>query len=121
RIRVIDFQDALLAPPPYDLATLLNDRATPSILDESAERELVGHFLARRAAAFGDDVDPVAFAERYALFVFQKAAKVVGRFVFLEDVKGKRGYRAMIPGTLATMRRALERVPRLAPLRTILA
>lgn len=121
RIRVIDFQDALLAPPPYDLATLLNDRATPTILDADAERLLVDHFLGRRAERFGDDPDPVAFGERYATFVFQKAAKVVGRFVFLEDVKGKQGYRAMIPGTLATMRRSLARVPRLADLRRILA
>jgi N-acetylmuramate 1-kinase len=121
RIRVIDFQDALLAPPPYDLATLLNDRATPTLLDAEAEDRLVDHFLERRAALFGDEADPVAFGERYALFVFQKAAKVVGRFVFLEDVKGKRGYRPMIPGTLATMRRSLERLPRLADLRRTLS
>ena len=116
RIRVIDFQDALLAPLPYDLATLLNDRATPAVTGD-IERELVAYFLERSGAesSFRD------LFTRYALFVFQKSTKVVGRFVYLEDVKGKRGYRAMIPDTLKTMRRSLERLPHLADLRAQLA
>ena len=114
RVRVIDFQDALLAPLPYDLATLLNDRATPSVT-QPIERELLEYFADRS----GVDLD--SFIERYALFVFQKSAKVVGRFIYLEDVKGKSGYRAMIPDTLATMRRSLERLPRLADVRARLA
>lgn len=121
RIRIIDFQDALLAPLPYDLATLLNDRATPTIIDDRLERALIAHFLHRRHEAFGHAPDAEAFRERYLLFVLQKAAKVVGRFVYLEDVKGKSGYRAMIPGTLATMKRALAQMPRLAGLRRTLA
>ncbi len=35
-IRVIDFQDALLAPAPYDLATLLGDRVTPEVVHPAA-------------------------------------------------------------------------------------
>jgi N-acetylmuramate 1-kinase len=116
RIRVIDFQDALLAPLPYDLATLLNDRATPAVTGD-VERDLVRYFLERS----GRETEFTQLFTRYALFVFQKSAKVVGRFVYLEDVKGKRGYRAMIPDTLATMRRSLERLPRLAELRARLA
>ena len=42
RLRVIDFQDALLAPAPYDLATLLGDRVTPQIVPPELERRLLG-------------------------------------------------------------------------------
>ena len=54
RIRVIDFQDALLAPAPYDLATLLGDRDTPTA-DPSRHRGTPAGVLrarpGRRAAA----------------------------------------------------------------------
>jgi N-acetylmuramate 1-kinase len=120
RIRIIDFQDALLAPVAYDLATLLNDRATPTVVG-ARERALVGHFCARRAEAFGTAEDPEAFFERYCLFVLQKSFKIVGRFHYLEDVKGKRGYVAMLPHTFATLRRCFDHAPALADLRATLA
>jgi hypothetical protein len=121
RIRVIDFQDALLAPAPYDLATLLNDRDTPDVVGASLERALVEYYRAgwqRRTGSLpgGDDVWEV-----YNLALLQKAHKVVGRFYYLELVKGKRGYRRYIPPTLATIGRALERLPRYERLRAILA
>jgi aminoglycoside/choline kinase family phosphotransferase len=120
RIRVIDFQDALLAPLGYDLATLLNDRATPRLV-AAHESELLDHFLARRLEVSGAAVPHDEFVGRYHRLVFQKALKVLGRFVYLEDVKGKRGYRAMLPDTVATVRRSLEHLPELAAVRALLA
>jgi aminoglycoside/choline kinase family phosphotransferase len=120
RIRVIDFQDALLAPLGYDLATLLNDRATPRLVAPH-EDELLDYFLARRLEVSGATVPRDEFVGRYRRLVFQKALKVLGRFVYLEDVKGKRGYRAMLPDTIATVRRSLEHLPELAPVRALLA
>jgi len=121
RIRVIDFQDALLAPVPYDLATLLNDRATPTLVDPALERALVGYFCAKRSEAFGDALGVNVFLPRYFLFVLQKSFKIVGRFHYLEEVKGKHGYVAMLPHTYATLRRCFDNLPALGDMRTVLA
>jgi aminoglycoside/choline kinase family phosphotransferase len=121
RIRIIDFQDALLAPVPYDLATLLNDRATPTLVDPALERALVGHFCAKRRELLGDRLRVDAFMAHYFLFVLQKSFKIVGRFHYLEEVKGKRGYVAMLPHTYATLRRCFDNLPALADVRGVLA
>jgi N-acetylmuramate 1-kinase len=121
RVRVIDFQDALLAPLPYDLATLLNDRATPTLVDRALERSLVSYFCERRSAACGEALSAEEFLPRYFLFVLQKSLKIVGRFHYLEEVKGKRGYVAMLPHTFATLRRCFENLPELADVRLRLA
>lgn len=120
RIRTIDFQDALLAPVPYDLATLLNDRATPTVVHPALERALVAHFCVRRAEALGEAVRTEDALSRYYSLVFQKSLKIVGRFHYLEEVKGKPGYLAMLPHTFATIRRCFESLPALADLGTVL-
>jgi N-acetylmuramate 1-kinase len=120
-IRVIDFQDALLAPLPYDLATLLNDRATPTIVTPAHEDALLAYFCARRAEAFGTGLDAESFKVRYYLFVLQKSLKIVGRFHYLEEVKGKPGYLAMLPHTFATLRRCFANLPGVGDLHVLLA
>lgn len=119
RIRVIDFQDALLAPPLYDLASLLTDRATPTLLGPDLEGELLRYFGERCAGRGGGAAD-AELQQRYFLLVLQRALKVVGRFHYLEEVKGKRGYRQMLPDTIRTVRRALENLPQRRDLRAIL-
>lgn len=120
-IRIIDFQDALLAPLPYDLATLLNDRATPTVVTPPLERALLAHFCTRRADVFGDAVDVERFAARYYNFVLQKSLKIVGRFHYLEEIKGKPGYLAMLPHTFATLRRCFANLPAVDDVRALLA
>ncbi|MGH7859245.1 MAG: aminoglycoside phosphotransferase family protein [Candidatus Binatia bacterium] len=120
RIRVIDFQDALLAPPAYDLATLLNDRATPTIVTPDLERLLIDHFLARRREWGGAEAPREGFPSRYYMFLLQKSLKIVGRFHYLEQVKGRRGYVAMLPDTFATLRRCFDNLHDLRGLRAIL-
>jgi len=120
-IRVIDFQDALLAPAPYDLATLLNDRDTPEVLPPLLEKSLVEYYRTQWEEHGGSHLDPDALWEVYNLALLQKAHKVVGRFYYLELEKGKQGYLRYIPPTLATIRRALARLPEYAHLQEILA
>lgn len=120
RIRVIDFQDALLAPPLYDLASLLTDRATPTLVEPDLEWELVQYYCRRRAEQDGAEVDEAKLRQRYFRHVLQRALKVVGRFHYLEEVKAKRGYRQMLPDTIRTVRRALENLPDLRTLQSIL-
>jgi hypothetical protein len=120
-IRVIDFQDALLAPVPYDLATLLNDRATPTIVTPDLERALIEHFVARRRERLDDPSSTESFLPRYYRFLLQKSLKIVGRFHYLEQVKGRKGYVAMLPDTLATLRRCFDHLGELRPMRALLA
>jgi len=120
RIRVIDFQDALLAPVAYDLATLLNDRATPSVVTPALERKLVAYFVERRSES-GEAPGLEAFLPAYYRFLLQKSLKIVGRFHYLEQVKGRRGYVAMLPDTLATLRRCLDHLPDLGSVRKALS
>ncbi len=118
---LIDFQDALLAPPQYDLASLLNDRITDSIIEPHLEEQLFRYYLEKSS----DTQTPAAgrdeFFEIYLLSVLQRDLKVVGRFYYLDQVKGKSGYKKFIPPTLHRLKRNLQRLPGLANLLPLLA
>jgi hypothetical protein len=118
-VAVIDFQDALLAPPQYDLASLLNDRETDRIVDGNLETRLLDYYLDRREA-LGLCVDRAEFFDDYILSALQRDFKVVGRFYYLDIVKGKPGYRKYIPPTLKRLKRNLERAPRYRKLISLL-
>ncbi|HXG18487.1 MAG TPA: phosphotransferase [Methylomirabilota bacterium] len=120
-IRVIDFQDALLAPVSYDLETLLNDRDTPTIITPTLEQALVKYYHAAWMERGGGALTLDQLWEEYNLCLLQKACKVVGRFYFLELEKGKTGYSRYIPPTLATIRRVVARLPQYHRLQDIIA
>lgn len=109
RIRVIDFQDALLAPDAQDLALLLTTRDTSRIVSPELEDQLLRYYfegLERgQAATLGRD----DFLRSYRLCVLQHALKVVGRFVFLEQ-QGKHGYLVYLPDCVFQARRMLASV-----------
>ena len=119
-IRVIDFQDALLAPATYDLETLLNDRDTPTVITPALEHSLVDYYHAAWHARGGDTFPYERLWEEYNLCLLQKACKVVGRFYYLELEKGKTGYTRYIPPTVATIRRVLARLPQYHRLQDII-
>ena len=121
RIRVIDFQDALGAPASYDLASLLTDRMTPTRVAAELESNLVDFYCRRWHERSGERRDRAAFRRLYFETALQRALKVVGRFHYLEEVKGKQGYVAMLPHTLATVRHCLAHLPALGELHSILA
>jgi N-acetylmuramate 1-kinase len=118
---VIDFQDALLAPSQYDLASLLNDRETDRIIQPDMETRLLDYYLKRREGLGEKRVDRDKFLEGYILSALQRDFKVVGRFYYLDLVKGKPGYKKYIPPTLKRLRRNLDRHPRFSHLIPILA
>jgi aminoglycoside/choline kinase family phosphotransferase len=111
RVRVIDFQDALLAPAPYDLATLLGDRDTPTVIRPEIERELLGDYRRAWEARGGPAWEAGALWDVYAACALQKAFKVVGRFHYLDREKGKPGYLRYLPSTLAQIARLLRQRP----------
>ena len=118
---VIDFQDALLAPAQYDLASLLNDRETDQVVTPAVEEQLIDYYLERRQewgeSARGRD----EFVESYLLSALQRDFKVVGRFRYLDLVKGKPGYKRYIAPTLRRIGRNLRRAPGLERLLPVLA
>lgn len=114
KMRVIDFQDALLAPAPYDLATLLGDRDTPLVVRPAIEAALLEYYQRRWHDRGGTALSE--FRDVYFLCALQKALKVVGRFYFIELVKRKPGYLRYIPSTVKQIQRILPRFPELAEL-----
>jgi N-acetylmuramate 1-kinase len=120
-IRVIDFQDALLAPAPYDLETLLNDRDTPVVITPALEQALVNYYYNAWHERGGATVSDEQLWEEYNLCLLQKASKVVGRFYYLELEKKKTGYSRYIPPTLTTIRRVVGRLPQYRRLQEIIA
>jgi aminoglycoside/choline kinase family phosphotransferase len=109
-VRVIDFQDALLAPPQYDLASLLNDRITDSVVRPHLEKRLV-HYYIQSSRDLGRAIDADKFFEIYRLSAIQRDLKVVGRFYYLDLVKGKPGYKKFIAPTARRLLRNFAQVP----------
>ncbi|HXN87370.1 MAG TPA: phosphotransferase [Candidatus Binataceae bacterium] len=107
RLRVIDFQDALMAPRAQDLAVLMTTRDTASIVSPALEERLLDFYftgLIRRGVA---DLDREDFLRSYRLCVLQHALKCIGLFVFLES-EGKHGYDLFIPHATSQARRMLD-------------
>ncbi|MES2494321.1 MAG: phosphotransferase [Pseudomonadota bacterium] len=102
---LLDFQDALIGHPAYDLVSLLQDARR----DVSPELEagMVEYYLA------GHD-DPAAFVADYARLGAQRNAKIVGIFVRLWKRDGKPRYLDLIPRVWGLLERDLAH-PALAP------
>jgi aminoglycoside/choline kinase family phosphotransferase len=97
-----------MAPATQDLAVLLTTRDTGALIPRALEVELLDYYfdaIAKRGAA---TLDRAAFMRSYRWCVLQHALKVIGRFVYLEEVSGKTGYKAYLPATLAQARRILK-------------
>ena len=120
-VAVIDFQDALLAPAQYDLASLLNDRITDSVIRPDLESSLLRYYLERRAEDEKRTIDGDEFQEIYLLSAIQRDLKVVGRFFYLDIVKGKPGYKKFIPATVRRLQRNLARSPQTETIVPLLA
>jgi hypothetical protein len=120
-VAVIDFQDALLAPPQYDLASLLNDRETDRVVRPDLEERLLQYYRQKHGEMGGGEIGSGDFFEDYLLSALQRDFKVVGRFHYLDRVKGKPGYKKFVPPTLRRLKRNLQRLPRLGKLIPLLA
>ena len=105
---LIDFQDALVGHPAYDLVSLLQD-ARRDVAPE-LEAAMLQHYAER--ADCGED-----FAADYAVLGAQRNAKIVGIFARLAERDGKPRYLAMIPRVWAALERDLAH-PALAPVAT---
>lgn len=89
RLGVIDFQDALIGHPAYDVASLAQDVRVP--LSEEQEEGLRARYIAGRQAA-DPSFDEAAFRAAFAVMGLQRATKVLGIFTRLALAEGKPGY-----------------------------
>ena len=106
RLRVLDFQDALMAPAAQDLAVLLTTRDTARVIAPKIERRILDYYYAALIRRDAPQLPVEEFRESYRLCVLQHALKVIGRFIVLEH-QGKSGYREYIPYALEQARRML--------------
>jgi N-acetylmuramate 1-kinase len=113
RVGVIDFQDAVMGHPAYDVASLLQDAR----VDASAEFELrLLGLYARERRGRDPAFDVGAFATAYALLAAQRATKILGIFARLDRRDGKPAYLAHLPRIEGYLTRNLAH-PALAGLR----
>jgi tRNA threonylcarbamoyl adenosine modification protein YjeE len=113
RVGLLDFQDAVLGPAAYDVASLLQDARVTVPAD--LELRLLGLYARERKAA-DPAFDMTAFAGSYAIVAAQRATKILGIFARLNKRDGKPQYLAHLPRIEAYLRRNLAH-PTLAGLR----
>jgi aminoglycoside/choline kinase family phosphotransferase len=115
RLGVIDFQDALMGPATYDLASLLRDAYIQ--LDEALVDDLVAYYLDRMAERGSVWNDRPAFRFLFDLTSIQRNLKAAGRFVYIDRVKGNAKFLADVPRVLGYVKRNLQKYSDLAALR----
>jgi aminoglycoside/choline kinase family phosphotransferase len=112
RVGLLDFQDAVMGPAAYDLASLAQDARVN--VSESIEIGLLSRYTRARMMA-DPDFDARAFAQLYATMAAQRASKILGIFARLDRRDGKPQYLRHMPRVWAYLQRSLAH-PALAPL-----
>jgi tRNA threonylcarbamoyl adenosine modification protein YjeE len=104
RVGLLDFQDAVMGPAGYDVASLLQDARVD--VPEAMEIALLTRYSRARHAA-DPSFDPVRFAQLYATMAAQRASKILGIFARLEKRDHKPQYLRHMPRVWAYLRRSL--------------
>jgi tRNA threonylcarbamoyl adenosine modification protein YjeE len=112
RIGLIDFQDAMIGPTAYDLASLVQDARVT--IDRPLFEQLMADYLAARR--IHGDFDAPKFLKSWAIMSAQRNCKLAGLWVRLKQRDGKPAYLKHMPRTLRYLQAAFEHEA-LAPLR----
>jgi aminoglycoside/choline kinase family phosphotransferase len=104
RVGLVDFQDALIGPAAYDVASLLQDARVD--VPEELEMNLLGRYVRMR---LGQDraFDTSGFTLLYATLAAQRATKVLGIFARLQQRDGKPQYLRHMPRLWNYLQRSL--------------
>ncbi|OGP14528.1 MAG: hypothetical protein A3I75_00770 [Deltaproteobacteria bacterium RIFCSPLOWO2_02_FULL_50_16] len=109
KLKLIDFQDALLGPSLYDLVALLRDSyieldnsLLDSLLHYYCDKTSIGHFE--------------AFLTIFDTLTIQRKLKDAGRFVYIDRVKGNDSFLKFIPTSLRYVHTSLKRQKEFYPL-----
>ncbi|POF34113.1 tRNA (adenosine(37)-N6)-threonylcarbamoyltransferase complex ATPase subunit type 1 TsaE [Roseibium marinum] len=106
RIGLIDFQDTVIGPVAYDLASLTFD-ARADIAPELETALLEAYLSARENQASG--FDKAGFSRAYAVMAAQRISKILGIFVRLARRDHKPAYLAHLPRMQSYLDRVLDR------------
>ena len=109
RVRVIDFQDAMIGPALHDLASLCTDRDSDRFVSPSLESRMVARFGEALARNGGPRLAAARLERDYFAAVAFRMLRVIGRFRFLAIERGRAGYLRYLPAMARQARRALER------------
>jgi NDP-sugar pyrophosphorylase family protein/aminoglycoside/choline kinase family phosphotransferase len=99
--RIIDYQGARMAPPAYDVASILWDPYHH--LDDAVRERLLGYYVGEMKAhrpAF----DEKAFRQTLVGCRLQRHMQALGAYGFLAEVKGKKYFLKHVPEALALLR-----------------
>jgi tRNA threonylcarbamoyl adenosine modification protein YjeE len=113
QVGLLDFQDAVLGPEAFDIASLAQDARVD--VTEELEAALLNRYVDGRRA-HDPSFDAGAFMQLYATLAAQRNTKILGIFARLDKRDGKPQYLRHLPRIYAYVRRAL-RHPALAALR----
>ncbi len=99
--RVIDFQGARMAPPAYDVASILWDPYYR--LDDGVRERLLEYYL-REMKRHAGDFDEALFRESLVPCRLQRHMQALGAYGFLSVVKGKQFFLKHVPEALRLLR-----------------
>jgi N-acetylmuramate 1-kinase len=105
RLGLLDFQDAVMGHPAYDLASLLQDARVD--VPEEAELALLGRYVRGRSRR-EPDFDGAQFIKIYATLAAQRASKILGIFARLDVRDGKPQYLRHLPRVWGYLQRSLS-------------
>ena len=108
RVGLLDFQDAMLGHPAYDLVSLLQDARRD--VPPAVEQEMIARYIAKSGH------DAAQFQAAYALLGAQRNLRILGVFARLSLLAGKPHYVDFIPRVWDYLMRDLEH-PLLADIR----
>lgn len=107
RVGILDFQDAMLAHPAYDLVSILQDARRD--VSPQMEQEIITYYLSQAQQ------DETGFLRDYALLGLQRNLRILGIFARLCLRDGKASYVDFMPRVWGYVLRNLTH-PALAPL-----
>lgn len=99
RVGLLDFQDALIGPPIYDLVSMLQDARRDVTTD--CQMVTIRHYLGATGRS-ADTVLPV-----FHLLGIQRNLRILGVFARLAKQAGKSGYMTLIPRVWSHIRTSL--------------
>ncbi|MCU0830358.1 MAG: tRNA (adenosine(37)-N6)-threonylcarbamoyltransferase complex ATPase subunit type 1 TsaE [Rhizobiaceae bacterium] len=103
RVGLIDFQDAVIGPSAYDVASLARDARVD--IPPTLEADIVAAYVAARHLQ--GRFDEAEFHAAFAIMAAQRNAKILGIFIRLNRRDGKPGYLKHLPRVEAYFGRSL--------------
>jgi aminoglycoside/choline kinase family phosphotransferase len=110
--RVIDFQGARMAPPAYDIASMLWDPYHR--LDDSVREKLMDYYLGEMKK-HSKEFDERAFFDSLIPCRLQRHMQALGAYGFLSAVKGKKYFLKHVPEAMRLLREESEAMRHVYP------